>query len=467
MSIELSPIENAVLLLKNKTQSMKNELNSRNPRLKILQRELQGSLLLQVNAGPLAIMQAFLKDEDSKKFETNHRNDLADVGTTFSRTLIAAVAVNKRLIGPDQVPLQEELERQLENFRNELDRFSILEERRQARERELSDVEAKRKADAKMTLGEAFVAGPSNTTPSRAVTASALPARTLTPSGLNEARLSRGQTRTASERANNPGKSRDTSPERSSPPIQALAFDSGQNISSALGAEQVKKKGTVKDIAPKVSTSRSSSTKEKDKDKDREKEKAEEERKKKVSEAEKFARDLIANKVTSSEPLPKSDPKLKTASSSVTKSSPLAKAPSTSKALSGDEDDKVKKARQGLQSALGELKGMINGVKGEVPKMKELTVLVPKTRTLNDIKKELESANEVALMGQYSVNPPPPSDDKAKTMRYVVTDLLTIITKQLGDIETSLTFMDELSKLIALVKIVKKVLDMVKAGLIN
>lgn len=44
---ELSPIESATLVMGSKVQALKNELNARNPRLKILQRELQGALLMR------------------------------------------------------------------------------------------------------------------------------------------------------------------------------------------------------------------------------------------------------------------------------------------------------------------------------------------------------------------------------------------------------------------------------------
>jgi hypothetical protein len=42
---------------------------------------------------------------------------------------------------------------------------------------------------------------------------------------------------------------------------------------------------------------------------------------------------------------------------------------------------------------------------------------------------------------------------------------LEIVTKQITDIETSLGFVEDLTKLIGLIKLVKKVLDMVKTGL--
>eukprot|EP01125_Pyxidicula_operculata_P015717 TRINITY_DN535_c1_g1_i1.p1 TRINITY_DN535_c1_g1~~TRINITY_DN535_c1_g1_i1.p1 ORF type:complete len:1661 (-),score=335.16 TRINITY_DN535_c1_g1_i1:2922-7904(-) len=45
-SSELSPIECAIEVIQNKTKSLKSELNSKNPQLKILQRDLQGSLLV-------------------------------------------------------------------------------------------------------------------------------------------------------------------------------------------------------------------------------------------------------------------------------------------------------------------------------------------------------------------------------------------------------------------------------------
>ena len=73
--------------------------------------------MLQVNAGPLEIARVFLpaKDVDSKKQDLLRTRFYA-----FVQACAAGVALNKKLIGPEQMLLQEELERGLQDLKRQL-----------------------------------------------------------------------------------------------------------------------------------------------------------------------------------------------------------------------------------------------------------------------------------------------------------------------------------------------------------
>jgi hypothetical protein len=117
--IELSPIETAMELIQKKAQSLQTELNKIPRNTKTLQRELQGTLLLQVNAGPAAIAQEFLGSGNvtstatasprPSKYDSKLRVQLGEQFIHFLRLLAEGVAVNNQLIGPEQLTLQYEL----------------------------------------------------------------------------------------------------------------------------------------------------------------------------------------------------------------------------------------------------------------------------------------------------------------------------------------------------------------------
>lgn len=66
---DFSPIENAIEMLERKVAALKAELGSASPQPKHLQMQLQGSLLTQVNVGPLAICATFLDAKVRAKYD--------------------------------------------------------------------------------------------------------------------------------------------------------------------------------------------------------------------------------------------------------------------------------------------------------------------------------------------------------------------------------------------------------------
>lgn len=132
---ELSPIEYAESLISKKVQQLRGEMSVATPNLKTLQRELQGTLLTQVNAGAGAIIQTFLSNGAKDKFPQEQREKLADITIEFDRALIFATKLNKKFMEPtaDQTLLQEELEKGHERFHQSLEECDIIGERHAAR----------------------------------------------------------------------------------------------------------------------------------------------------------------------------------------------------------------------------------------------------------------------------------------------------------------------------------------------
>ncbi len=123
----MTPIETAIELIERKTVSLKAELSTATPNIKSLQMGLQGSLLMQVNAGPLEVCRVFLGD-NMTKYNKEHVDKLVAIMNEFIRTLAKGLTVHQRLIKTDQLILQKELEAGLRSFQTEAQRYMSLEE---------------------------------------------------------------------------------------------------------------------------------------------------------------------------------------------------------------------------------------------------------------------------------------------------------------------------------------------------
>jgi len=111
--IEVPPIENAIELIEKKSVQLGQQLRTAQPNSKTLQIILQGSLLMQVNAGPLEICRVFLSNEAPKtSFGAAEVARLTETMKEFAQSLLAAVKLNAKMVdGNDsnQLVLQEEL----------------------------------------------------------------------------------------------------------------------------------------------------------------------------------------------------------------------------------------------------------------------------------------------------------------------------------------------------------------------
>uniref|UniRef100_A0A6B2KZP6 DOCKER domain-containing protein n=1 Tax=Arcella intermedia TaxID=1963864 RepID=A0A6B2KZP6_9EUKA len=115
--LPLGPLDCAIDLLDNRIELIKLELQLRPPNTKTLQIVLQGSIMLQVNAGPKAIMHYFLGNPgpwDKKKITL-----LKDKLLEFIRKCGFALRLNTKLIAEEQRAYQQAMEEHFEMFKSE------------------------------------------------------------------------------------------------------------------------------------------------------------------------------------------------------------------------------------------------------------------------------------------------------------------------------------------------------------
>jgi hypothetical protein len=103
-----SPIENSIETIQKRNAELVHELKTFPPVVKNLQNVLQGSVLLQVNAGALEICKEFLGN--AGKFPKNTVEVLTSSVQDFLGHCKDALALNKTLIGADQAFFHSQLE---------------------------------------------------------------------------------------------------------------------------------------------------------------------------------------------------------------------------------------------------------------------------------------------------------------------------------------------------------------------
>jgi len=104
----LDPIRSAIDLIESRVLALKTELSVDPPNTKTLQNVLQGSILLQVNQGPLAVAQTFLAHPD--QYPSEQVEQLREGMANFVRSCGFVLKFNKKLITEDQVPFHARLE---------------------------------------------------------------------------------------------------------------------------------------------------------------------------------------------------------------------------------------------------------------------------------------------------------------------------------------------------------------------
>lgn len=111
--ILLSPIENAIELLKGQVGKLRQELESFPTRVKSLQQVIQGSVVPMVNPGPLKILEIFLSAGvfKEKKYAAAGILELMDVMDKFVKMCGFAIKLNKSLIDETQIKFQQMVEK--------------------------------------------------------------------------------------------------------------------------------------------------------------------------------------------------------------------------------------------------------------------------------------------------------------------------------------------------------------------
>nr|XP_042141288.1 dedicator of cytokinesis protein 9 isoform X6 [Peromyscus maniculatus bairdii] len=117
---DLNPIEVAIDEMSKKVAELRQLCASADVDMIKLQLKLQGSVSVQVNAGPLAYARAFLDDTNTKRYPDNKVKLLKEVFRQFVEACGQALAVNERLIKEDQLEYQEEMKANYREMAKEL-----------------------------------------------------------------------------------------------------------------------------------------------------------------------------------------------------------------------------------------------------------------------------------------------------------------------------------------------------------
>ncbi|ERE91632.1 dedicator of cytokinesis protein 9 [Cricetulus griseus] len=117
---DLNPIEVAIDEMSKKVAELRQLCSSAEVDMIKLQLKLQGSVSVQVNAGPLAYARAFLDDTNTKRYPDNKVKLLKEVFRQFVEACGQALVVNERLIKEDQLEYQEEMKANYREMAKEL-----------------------------------------------------------------------------------------------------------------------------------------------------------------------------------------------------------------------------------------------------------------------------------------------------------------------------------------------------------
>ncbi|XP_060247615.1 dedicator of cytokinesis protein 9 isoform X8 [Meriones unguiculatus] len=117
---DLNPIEVAIDEMSKKVAELRQLCSCGEVDMIKLQLKLQGSVSVQVNAGPLAYARAFLDVSNTKRYPDNKVKLLKEVFRQFVEACGQALAVNERLIKEDQLEYQEEMKANYREMAKEL-----------------------------------------------------------------------------------------------------------------------------------------------------------------------------------------------------------------------------------------------------------------------------------------------------------------------------------------------------------
>uniref|UniRef100_A0A8C2ZWK5 Dedicator of cytokinesis 9 n=1 Tax=Cyclopterus lumpus TaxID=8103 RepID=A0A8C2ZWK5_CYCLU len=117
---DLSPIEVAIDEMSKKVAEIQQLCSSSEVDMIRLQLKLQGSISVQVNAGPLAYARAFLDDASAKKNPDNKVKQLKEVFRHFVEACGHGLGINERLIKEDQQEYHDEMKANYRDLAKEL-----------------------------------------------------------------------------------------------------------------------------------------------------------------------------------------------------------------------------------------------------------------------------------------------------------------------------------------------------------
>ncbi|KAG7463763.1 hypothetical protein MATL_G00180100 [Megalops atlanticus] len=117
---DLNPIEVAIDEMSKKVAELRQLCSASEVDMIRLQLKLQGSISVQVNAGPLAYARAFLDDANAKKYPDNKVKQLKEVFRQFVDACGQGLNINERLIKEDQQEYHDEMKANYRDLAREL-----------------------------------------------------------------------------------------------------------------------------------------------------------------------------------------------------------------------------------------------------------------------------------------------------------------------------------------------------------
>ncbi|XP_051998403.1 dedicator of cytokinesis protein 9-like isoform X2 [Xyrauchen texanus] len=118
--VDLNPIEVAIDEMSKKVLEIRQLCSCSDVDMIQLQLKLQGSISVQVNAGPLAYARAFLDDASTKKYPDNKVKQLKEVFWQFVDACGQGLGINERLIKEDQQEYHDEMKASYRDLTKEL-----------------------------------------------------------------------------------------------------------------------------------------------------------------------------------------------------------------------------------------------------------------------------------------------------------------------------------------------------------
>jgi len=112
-SFTLSPIEYAIDQIQSQSEKINSVIGQNNP--KLLQQNLSGSLIAQVNAGPMKIAETFLVN--AKGYTEEHLLQLRESLVRFLKVCNRGIILNATFIKDDQKAFQKQLEQGYSNLK--------------------------------------------------------------------------------------------------------------------------------------------------------------------------------------------------------------------------------------------------------------------------------------------------------------------------------------------------------------
>ncbi|XP_077513928.1 dedicator of cytokinesis protein Ziz isoform X7 [Amblyomma americanum] len=117
---DLNPIEVAIDEMQTRVAELDEVVHRKPPDLKKLQLKLQGSIGVQVNAGPLAYANAFLDESKSHSYPEEEVNELRETFRQFLIICQQALDLNGKLIPPEQCEYHNALKKNLIDMASQL-----------------------------------------------------------------------------------------------------------------------------------------------------------------------------------------------------------------------------------------------------------------------------------------------------------------------------------------------------------